>query len=68
MLSCKQSTHLISEAQDRTLSFTEKAALQTHLLMCSGCRRYREQTAFLRTACQQHPGHPGRSPDEENPP
>ncbi len=57
MLSCKESTHLISEAQDRSLSFSEKAALKTHLLFCAGCRRYREQLGFLRTLCRQHTIH-----------
>lgn len=68
MLNCKNATHLISDAQDRTLTFTEKAALETHLLMCSGCRRYREQTAFLRILCQQHPAHPHSITDQENKP
>jgi len=66
MLSCKESTHLISEAQDRPLSFTEKASLETHMLICNGCRRYREQMNFLRTLCRQHPVHPNAHPDKEN--
>jgi hypothetical protein len=68
MLSCKESTHLISEAQDRSLSFTEKTALETHMLICVGCRRYREQMNFLRTLCQQHPAHPHPHPDPEQKP
>jgi hypothetical protein len=68
MLSCKESTHLISEAQDRSLSFTEKTALETHMLICVGCRRYREQMNFLRTSCQQHPAHPHAHPDPEQKP
>lgn len=65
MLNCKETTHLISEAQDRSLSFTEKAALEMHLLMCSGCSRYREQTKFLRTLCQEHPTHLHASADKD---
>lgn len=68
MLSCKKATHLISEAQDRSLTVTEKAALATHLLMCYGCRRYREQTAALRTLCQQHPARPRPDSDEDGAP
>jgi len=68
MLSCKESTHLISEAQDRPLSFTEKAALETHMLICVGCRRYREQMDFLRTLCRQHPAHPQTNSDQEQTP
>lgn len=66
VLNCKETTHLISEAQDRPLSFAEKTALRTHLLICVGCRRYREQTAFLRALCLQHPAHP-RSGKEDTP-
>ncbi len=62
MLSCKESTHLISEAQDRSLSLAEKVALKTHMLICTGCRRYREQMSFLHTLCRQHPVRP----DKEN--
>lgn len=68
MLNCKETTHLISEAQDRSLSFTEKAGLETHLLMCSGCRRYREQMVFLRTLCRQYPDRLTANPDQENSP
>lgn len=68
MLSCKEYIHLISEAQDRSLSFTEKAALETHMLICTGCRRYREQMSFLRTLCKQHPAHPNAHSDKENSP
>lgn len=55
MLNCKDATHFISEAQDRPLLISEKLALEMHLLLCSGCRRYREQANVLRNICQQHP-------------
>lgn len=51
MLSCKQTTHLLSEAQDRPLEFTERLALKLHLLMCKGCTNYSHQMDFLRQAC-----------------
>lgn len=63
MLSCKESTHLISEAQDRSLSLAEKVSLETHMLICTGCRRYREQMSFLHTLCRQYPV----QPDKESP-
>lgn len=64
MLSCKDATRLMSEAQDRDLAMTETIGLEMHLLICSGCRRYREQMDFLHQICQQHPARP--VPDEEN--
>lgn len=54
MLSCKESTHLISESHDRTLAITEKLSLGMHLLICSGCRHYHEQIVFLEQACDQY--------------
>ena len=65
MLNCKDATYFISKAQDRSLPLAEKLALEVHLLMCSGCRRYREQTNCLRTLCQQHPAQPRLPGDAE---
>jgi len=53
MLSCKEATRLLSEAQDRKLVLPEKLQLEIHLAMCTGCRNYRRQMSFLREACRQ---------------
>ncbi len=53
MLSCKDVTHLLSEAQDRKLLLPEKLHLEMHLAMCKGCRNYRKQMNFLREACRR---------------
>jgi len=50
MLSCKQTTRLLSAAQDRPLGFGERLSLKLHLLMCKGCTNYSHQMDFLRTA------------------
>ena len=34
MLSCRQATRLMSEAQDRKLGLAEKMSLELHLAMC----------------------------------
>jgi hypothetical protein len=52
MLSCKEVTHLVSEAQDRHLSIAERLQLEMHLLICKGCANFRKQMDFLRTACR----------------
>ncbi|MCB4361792.1 zf-HC2 domain-containing protein [Quatrionicoccus australiensis] len=66
MLSCKEATHLMSEGLDRKLGTGEQLQLHLHLAMCSGCRNFREQMDFLRTACR---GFLGRvEADEEQPP
>lgn len=64
MLKCKTVTHLLSEAQERELSRIERMQLALHLSMCSGCRNYKKQIGFLRTAVRQHPA--GSPKTDEN--
>ncbi len=40
MLTCRQTTQLLSEKQDRSLRLAEQSNLQLHLLACRSCRRY----------------------------
>jgi hypothetical protein len=49
-ISCKKASELLSEEQDRDLSFGEWTALQAHLAICSGCRAARGQFRMLRRA------------------
>jgi hypothetical protein len=51
MLSCKESTHLMSAGQDRSLDLRERFALKLHLLICKGCANYKQQMDFIRQAC-----------------
>jgi hypothetical protein len=51
-LSCKRATELLSQEQDRDLSFAEWSALKAHLLICSGCRAVSAQFKLLRRALQ----------------
>jgi predicted anti-sigma-YlaC factor YlaD len=54
MLSCKEATRLLSEAQDRKLDLPEKMQLEVHLAMCKGCRSFKGQMSFLREACKRY--------------
>lgn len=54
MLKCKEVTHLLSESQDRKLSLSERLGLELHLAMCSGCKNFKGQMAFLRQACRRY--------------
>lgn len=54
MLSCKEATRLLSEAQDRKLDLPEKMQLEVHLAMCKGCRNFKGQMNFLREACKRY--------------
>ena len=53
MLSCKDATHLLSDAQDRKLALAERLQLKMHLAVCVGCTRYKQQIAFIRRACRE---------------
>ena len=50
MLSCRESTRLMSEARERSLSVGERMGLRLHLAICSGCRRFNRQMDVLRDA------------------
>jgi predicted anti-sigma-YlaC factor YlaD len=52
MLSCKEATRLMSDAQDRKLGLAERLQLDLHLAICKGCRNFGDQMAFLRRACR----------------
>ena len=54
MLSCKEVTHLLSEAQDRKITLSERVNLEMHLAMCKGCKNLKGQMSFLREACQRY--------------
>lgn len=56
LLSCKETTRLVSQGLDRELAFGERAALRVHLAICLGCRRAGRQMQFLRRAVQQLSG------------
>lgn len=53
MLTCQETTHLVSQGLDRDLAFGERVALRLHLAVCIGCRRTRRQMAFLRRAVRE---------------
>ncbi|MFZ1546199.1 MAG: zf-HC2 domain-containing protein [Candidatus Nitrotoga sp.] len=48
MINCRNATRLLSEAQERPLSITERMALKLHVIMCSGCQNFKDQMDTLR--------------------
>lgn len=54
MISCRRASELMSQQLDRPLSFSEKARLRTHLLICRSCPKTLEQFEILRHASQQY--------------
>jgi hypothetical protein len=61
LLTCREVSVLLSQAEDRSLGAVEQARLQAHLKLCEGCENFRKQLAFLRRALRRHP-------DLDNPP
>jgi predicted anti-sigma-YlaC factor YlaD len=47
MMNCKSTTQLLSQAQDRKLTFIETGGVKLHISMCKGCRNYGKQMKQL---------------------
>ena len=47
-MNCRDATRLMSEAQERPLSITERMSLKLHVNMCSGCHNFKDQMGTLR--------------------
>ena len=53
MLTCREATALMSQEQDRPLTFAERIGLRLHVWICNGCNNYRRQMGVLRDACRR---------------
>ncbi len=53
MLDCKQTSQLISQSLDRSLTLRERFALQLHLIVCKYCKRFSQHLQTLRVALKQ---------------
>lgn len=53
MLSCKETSLLLSRACDERLPWRMRLAVRLHLLYCRGCRRFEKQLQLLRSAARQ---------------
>jgi Putative zinc-finger len=53
MLDCKQTSQLISQSLDRTLTLRERFALQLHLFVCKYCKQFSQHLQTLRVALKQ---------------
>ena len=56
MLSCRETSRLLSEGADRYLHPRERLAVRLHLWMCAPCRRLATQLQWLRTVVRRHQG------------
>lgn len=51
---CRETSEVLSRAEDRPLTFGEKVVLFIHMPLCNGCRNFRKQLAFLRRAAREY--------------
>lgn len=51
--SCRHTSELLSQAQDRPLTLVEKLLVHVHLPLCNGCRNFRSQLGFMRRAARR---------------
>ena len=51
---CKETSQLLSQAQDRPLGFIERLRMRLHLVICDRCRRVSKQFDFLRAAVRRY--------------
>lgn len=54
MLSCKESSKLVSESLDRPLTWKERINLKIHLMMCRLCTNYARQITFITTSARKY--------------
>ena len=54
MLSCKEVSRLLSQGEDRRLTWLERTKLQLHLRVCTACTRFARQRAVMREAMQRY--------------
>jgi hypothetical protein len=54
MMTCKETSRLLSESHDRELLTSEYFSLKLHLFMCSGCTQFNKQIDFVRSAGKRH--------------
>ena len=52
--SCRDTSALLSQAQDRPLTLREKLLVHVHLPLCNGCRNFRVQLDFIRRAARRY--------------
>ncbi|OYV79089.1 MAG: hypothetical protein B7Z60_07915 [Ferrovum sp. 37-45-19] len=48
MNNCQDITKLLSEAQDRTLSWIERIKIRLHLFICDGCTNFNHNLQDMR--------------------
>lgn len=54
MLSCRETSQLLSQAQERRLGLWERLGLKLHLMLCDGCANFSRQLDMIRAAIRRY--------------
>ena len=54
LLSCKDVSRLLSQAEERPMTAWEGLRVKWHLAVCSMCRAFERQTSFMREAMRRY--------------
>lgn len=66
ILSCKKVSRLVSESQERPLSWHERLAMYFHLCICHSCREFRKQIKFMQNIFKDGEGKELLSVEDES--
>lgn len=54
MLTCKEVSMLLSQAQDASPGLRATLNMKLHLMLCDGCTNFQKQLEFIRVALRQY--------------
>jgi len=54
MLSCQQTSLIVSQSYDRRLLWRERIGMRLHLMLCAACANFKRQVDFLRKALRHY--------------
>ena len=54
LVSCKETSHLLSQEQEKPMSWWQRVKVNWHLGVCSMCRAFDKQLRFIHEAMQRY--------------
>ena len=54
LVSCRDASRLLSQAEDRPMTAWERTRVRWHLAVCAMCRAFERQVAFMREAMRRY--------------
>jgi hypothetical protein len=54
LVSCKEVSHLLSQAEERPMSAWQRMRMKWHLAVCTMCRAFERQLGLMREAMRRY--------------